>query len=185
MLDSENIDEVLGVAQPPAPTHAPTMGNLDKINYSHQDMIDYIIANPRISQGQLAARYGYTQGWISNVMASDAWKSAMAARRTELVDPVLTATITERFEGITRLSLERLQQKLEAPQVSDQIVLKAVELGAKALGVGGNAPPPPPPPSDHLAQLAQRLIALQSQVRQGVLPYVETVESSSVSAHAG
>lgn len=180
MIDSGNVDELLGEnrAQPPAaPSHAPTMGNLDKVNYSHQDMIDYIIANPRISQGQLAARYGYTQGWISNVMASDAWKSAMAARRTELVDPVLTATITERFEGITRLSLERLQQKLEAPQVSDQIVIKAVELGAKALGVGGNAPPPPPPAADHLAQLATRLIALQSQVRQGVLPHVEVLEA--------
>ena len=180
MIDSGNVDELLGDnrAQPPAaPSHAPTMGNLDKVSYSHKDMIDYIIANPRVTQGQLAARYGYTQGWISNVMASDAWKSAMAARRTELVDPILTATITERFEGITRLSLERLQQKLEAPQVSDQIVLKAVELGAKALGVGGNAPPPPPPAADHLAQLATRLIALQSQVRQGVLPHVEVLEA--------
>lgn len=194
MIDSENMDQALGLgvpegegAQPPAgpswppapaakPT-APTMGKLETIKYSHQDMIDYIIANPKVTQGELAARYGYTQGWVSNVMASDAWKSAMAARRAEMVDPVLTATITERFEGITRLSLQRLQQKLEAPQVSDQIVLKAVELGAKALGVGGNAPPPPPPAADHLAVLAQRLISLQSQVRQGALPHVEVVEA--------
>lgn len=61
--------------------------------------------------------------------------------------------------------------------MSDQIVIKAVELGAKALGVGGNAPPPPPPAADHLAQLATRLIALQSQVRQGVLPHVEVLEA--------
>jgi hypothetical protein len=187
MIDADNLDEALGLGKVPAMveptagatyTHAPTMGVLDKVNYSHKDMIDFIIANPRVTQNQLAARYGYTVSWVSNVMASDAWKSAMAARRSELVDPVLTATITERFEGITRLSLERLQQKLEAPQVSDQIVLKAVELGAKALGVGGNAPPPPPPPSDHLAQLAQRLIALQSQVRQGVLPHAEVIENA-------
>jgi hypothetical protein len=96
-------------------------------------------------------------------MASDAWQSAMAARRAELVDPTLVATIDERFRGITLLSLQRLQQKLEAPTVSDNVVLRAVELGAKALGVGGNAPPPAPP-QDHLAQLAQRLIALQAQV---------------------
>lgn len=156
--------------------HAPTMGRLDKVRYTHTDMIDFLIANPRASQNELALRYGYTVGWISNVMASDAWKAAMAARRAELVDPVLLATITERFEGITRLSLDRLQQKLEAPQVSDQVVLKAVELGAKALGVGGNAPPPPPPATDHLAQLAQRLIALQASVRQGVLPAAKVIE---------
>lgn len=143
---------------------APTMGALAKVGYSHKDMIDFIIANPGTTQGHLAARYGYTQGWICNVMASDAWQSAMAARRSEICDPVLVATVEERFKGITLLSLERLKQKLEAPQVSDNVVLKAVELGAKAMGVGGNAPPVPSG-QDHLAQLANRLIELQSRVR--------------------
>ena len=143
---------------------APTMGVVAKIGYSHKDMIDYIIANPGITQNHLASRYGYTVGWVSNVMASDAWQSAMAARRTEICDPVLVATVEERFRGITLLSLERLKQKLEAPAVSDNVVLKALELGAKAMGVGGNAPAAPPG-QDHLAQLANRLIELQSRVR--------------------
>lgn len=158
-------------------THAPTMGRLDKIRYSHTDMIDYIIANPRVSQNDLAARYGYSVGWVSNIMASDAWEVAMAQRREELVDPTLVASINERFKGITLLSLERLKQKLEAPQVSDTVVLKAAELGAKALGVGGNAPPPPPA-SDQLARLANRLIDLQANVRlthQGIIDGEVTV----------
>jgi hypothetical protein len=145
-------------------TQAPTMGQVAKINYSHTDMIDFIIANPGTTQNAIAARYGYSVGWVSNVMASDAWQSAMAARRSEICDPVLVATIEERFKGITLLSLERLKQKLEAPQVSDNVVLKAVELGAKAIGVGGNAPAPQHQ-GDHLAMLANRLIELQSKVR--------------------
>ena len=154
-------------------TQAPTMGTVAKVNYSHTDMIDFIIANPGITQNHLAARYGYTVGWVSNVMASDAWQSAMAARRSEICDPVLVATVEERFKGITLLSLERLRQKLEAPQVSDQVVLKAVELGAKAVGVGGNAVPQVPA-GDHLAQLANRLIELQSKVR--VATNVEVID---------
>ncbi len=147
-----------------SPFSAPTMGNVAKVNYSHLDMIDYILAHPGASLKDLAARYGYSIGWICNVQASDAWKSAYAARRAQMVDPVLAATIAERFEGVTALSLQRLQEKLEAPQVSDNVVLRAVELGAKALGVGGNAPPAAPP-QDHLAALANRLIELQSKVR--------------------
>ena len=162
-------------------THAPTMGNVAKVSYTHLDMIDFILANPGADLKTLAARYGYTVGWICNVQASDAWKSAFAARRAEVVDPLLVATINERFEGITRLSLERLQQKLEQPQVSDNVVLRAVELGAKALGVGGNAPPPPAP-QDHLAQLANRLIALQSKVREGVTLNGEFKEVSAAEA---
>jgi hypothetical protein len=147
---------------------APTMGNLAKVNYSHTDMIDFIIANPGISQGALAARYGYTQSWISNVMASDAWQYAMAARREQIVDPTLVATVEQRFRGLTLQSLNRLQEILERPACPANVVLKAVELGAKALGMGGMAPPPPPQPAeDQLAKLANRLLDLQSNARQG------------------
>lgn len=144
-----------------------------KIRYSHMDMIDFILSNPGVSQNEIAARYGYTAGWVSRVMSSDAWQAAMQSRRTELVDPTLVATIDERFRNLTNRSLDRLLEKLDAPQVSDQVVLRAVELGAKAMGVGGNAPPTPPP-ADHLAQLANRLIYLQSRIR------TETVEEAVV-----
>lgn len=143
---------------------APTMGVLKKISYSHQDMVDFIIANPGISQNALAARYGYTPAWVSNVMASDAWKSMMAKRREELVDPVLAMSLNERFNALAEKSLEVVMTKLSMPTCSDGVALKALELGAKACGVGGNAPPPPPA-GDQLARLANRLIDLQSTVR--------------------
>lgn len=168
-MDTDSVDPTTGeidraLARPPA---APTMGRLEKVRYSHVDMIDFIIANPGVTQNDLAARYGYSVGWISNVMASDAWQVAMAARRSEMVDPVLAATIQERFSMMAARSLDRLMEKLNAPQVSDNVVLKAVELGAKAMGIGGNAPPAPPP-TDHLAALANRLIDLQANVRKGI-----------------
>lgn len=154
-------------ALPPS-GHAPTMGALGKVRYSHQDMIDFFIANPERSQKDAALRYGYTQAWVSNVMASDAWKAAFAARRAEVVDPTLMATLNERFEGLATRSLERLMEKLDQPQVSDNLVLRAVELGAKACGVGGNAPAAPPPGTDHLARLANRLLELQAGIRKQV-----------------
>jgi len=165
-----------------AETHAPTMGKLAKLRYSHTDMIDFIIANPQVSQGDLAARYGYSQSWISNVMASDAWKSQFASRRAEVVDPVLGLSMNERFEAMASRSLERLMERLDAPAVSDNVILKAVELGAKAMGVGGNAPPAAPP-GDHLAVLAARLIELQSKVR--TIPQGAVYENVEVVPQAG
>ena len=146
---------------------------ISKINYSHQDMIDCLIVDPTMSQRELAARYGYTESWVSQVMGSDAWKAAFAARRAKIADPEVAEkvqqrfTIDEQFKGITLFSLQKLQERLERPACPDQVILKAVELGAKALGVGGNAPPPLPP-ADHLAQLANRLIDLQEKVTTGV-----------------
>lgn len=164
----------------PAPARGPA-----KVRYTHADMIDFIIANPGISQGAIAARYGYTQSWVSQVMSSDAFQSALAARREEVIDPVLVATVDERFKALTHRSLDRLMEKLDAPQVSDNVVLRAVELGAKALGVGGNAAPPPPP-QDHLAAIAGRLLELQSRIRtqvpQGVTLDGQAIEIPAASA---
>lgn len=148
--------------------HAPTMGVLAKVRYEHRDMIDFIIANPQCSQGDLAARYGYSQGWISNVMASDAWQSAMAARREEVVDPVLRMSIEERMKGLVSRSLTVLMEKLDKPVVSDTVALKALELGAKSLGLGTEKAPQFAPGVDRLAALAERLIDLNPNFRKGV-----------------
>lgn len=147
-------------SQPPAPlpTHAPTMGNIVKLRYSHEAMIDLIIASPAISQNELAMRFGYTPAWISNIFASDAFRAKLAERRKEVIDPTLVATIEERFRGLAYQSLEVLKRKLDEPAVKAEVALRAAELGAKALGLGGHAPPAVTPVN--LDDLAKRLVAL-------------------------
>lgn len=159
-------DEMEGLLEgrPPVGAIRPT-----KLRYTHEAVIDMILAEPGVSQGKLAATFGYTQGWLSTVMGSDAFKAKLAERREEMVDPALRVTIEERFRGVVEKSLEVLQEKLCQPalQVPDQLALRAAELGAKALGLGGNQPAPMVVmPKDHLEGLADRLLALQSRVTE-------------------
>lgn len=149
-------------------TKLPEKPGIGKMRYSHEAMVDLIVSNPWISQNQLAAHFGYSPSWVSCVIASDAFQATLAKRREEVIDPAMKATIEERFRALVVRSLEVLTNKLNAPVVSDNVALRAAELGAKALGIGGNAPPPPPPASDRLTILAERLIVLQQNVRKGV-----------------
>ncbi len=154
-----------------------------KVRYTHDGMIDLMIQNPWISQGDIAKHFGYTQSWISTVVQSDAFQARMAARREEVVDPVLRLSLEERFRAMVTRSLEVLQQKLSVPAaaVPDNLALRAVELGAKALGIGGNAPPKVPvQAADYLEVLAGRLIALQSNVQKGNTHEVLEVETREV-----
>lgn len=151
---------------------------VSKLSYSHDAMIDMIIANPRVSNGELAAFFGYTPAWVSLVKSSDAFKERLEQRRMDLVDPVLRMSIEERMKGMVQRSLEVLQEKLSAPVnvIPDALALKALELGAKGLGLGGNAAPPPPSISpDHLNAMAQRLLDLQNRVR-GVQQNEQTLD---------
>jgi transcriptional regulator with XRE-family HTH domain len=115
---------------------------IQKINYSHDGMIDCIIANRGISQNELAAKFGYSPSWISTVMQSDAFRDRLLARTAELVDPTLVATIEDQLKGVLARSMEILKEKLDAPTASipDNLVLRSVELSSRALGLGVKAP---------------------------------------------
>lgn len=112
---------------------------IEKVGYSHDKMIDLIIANPRVKQDDLAALMGYTPGWVSRVVNSDSFKLQMAARRAELVDPLIMASLEERFSALAMRGLEVMQEKLDQPAdvVAFGDAAKAVEIGAKGLAVGG------------------------------------------------
>lgn len=117
--------------QPPARPQA-----IQKIRYSHDAMIDMIVHNPWISQGELALNFGYTEGWVSQVIASDAFQARLAERKNELIDPAIRATIEERFKGLVARSIEILMRKLEKTDVSDELALKALEVAGKCAGYG-------------------------------------------------
>lgn len=112
---------------------------IDKVGYSHDKMIDLIVANPRVKQDDLAAYFGYTAGWVSRIMSSDAFRLRMEQRRSELVDPIIAATLEQRFAALAMRGMEILQEKLDAPGtvVPFADAAKAVEIGAKGLAVGG------------------------------------------------
>lgn len=135
------IPESLRVAafgQPGLPSvHRP---QIQKVRYTHDSMIDQIIGSPWISQNELAAHYGFTASWVSNIIASDAFQARLAERKNELVDPSIRATIEERFKALVLQSISVLQKKLEGPLVSDELALGAVNVAAKALGYGAKAP---------------------------------------------
>lgn len=138
-----------------------------KIRYEHQDMVDFLIGNPHVTQNELAARYGYSPSFISILLNSDAFQSMYAERRKALVDPVLVSTLETRFKALTQRSLDRLLEELDKPACKPEIALRAAELGAKSLGLGGHAPAPAPS-GDSLHLLAERLVGLQSNVRRTI-----------------
>ena len=109
--------------------------SIQRVKYTHDAMIDMLIANPAISQGQLAASFGYTQAWVSRVMNSDAFQARLALRKEDIVDPSLVATIDEKLRALASKSLDVVLEKLTVTN-SAEMGLKALEITSKALGYG-------------------------------------------------
>lgn len=110
-------------------------GAIARVKYTHDAMIDLIIANPALTQNELAKNFGYTVPWVSRIMNSDAFQARLAERKSELVDPSLVASIDEKLRALASKSLDVVLEKLTVTQ-SAEMGLKALEISSKALGYG-------------------------------------------------
>lgn len=126
------------------PTGGPFVSEvaISKVRYTHDAIIDEILVDPAISQGEIARRFGYTQTWVSIIVNSDAFKERLAERKGELIDPKIRASVEERLESLAKGALDRLLDRVES-----SVPLKPLELVAIAkLGVGDRANRPAGPP---------------------------------------
>jgi hypothetical protein len=97
-----------------------------------------ILADPTISQDELASRFGYTAPWISQIICSDAFRALLARRRDKLVDPIVAASIKQQFEGLAARCLEVLREHTKGPaaEVPSQLAMQALKVASTALGYG-------------------------------------------------
>lgn len=112
---------------------------VQKMNYSHEKLIEALIANPRITQRELAAYFGYTESWISQIIRSDGFRELYIARKKELVDPVILAGLESRFEAMTSRALDVILADLDDRR-NPEVALKAIDIGSRALGYGAKGP---------------------------------------------
>lgn len=108
---------------------------IEKVNYTHDAMIDLILMQPGISQQQLALHFGYSVPWVGRVIGSDAFQARLAQRKDEVVTPQVRENLEQRIAVLADQSLTVIQAKLQASQNPD-LAVKALELTTKALGMG-------------------------------------------------
>lgn len=112
------------------------MSEIARVRYTHDAMIDLIISTPSISQNEMAALFGYSATWVSIIINSDAFQERLAARKTELTDPKLRASIEERLEALAKTALDRLIERLDtstpAIRTSDLVSIAKLGVGDRA-----------------------------------------------------
>lgn len=111
------------------------MADIQKVRYTHEAMADAILSRPGISQNQLAAMFGYTPGWVSQIINSDGFQAYLESRKELLIDPALRLSIEERLRALVVKGMEVLQESL-AMNPNPDTAAKALEIGTRALGYG-------------------------------------------------
>ncbi len=176
-MDTDALMDGLTQAQdPPAgPPKWPSGAakGIQKVSYTHDAMIDMLILDPTISQNDLAARFGYSACWVSQIISSDSFQAKLAERKDEIVDPSIRATIEDNFRTLVIRSMAILREKLDKPasMVPDNLALRGLEVGSRALGYGAKSSTVAVQVNmgDHLEKLAENLTGLLQRKKLEVL----------------
>lgn len=136
------ISEQIAAAKDVAPNFGPNTtrnGNLKrdlgKVRYIHDAIIDAIIANPIVSQKELAQSFQLSETYVSMIIQADAFQIRLAERKAVLTDPVLAASMEERFKALASRSMDVIMNNLETTN-DVRVALKGLELTGKYLGYG-------------------------------------------------
>ena len=123
----------LGLAKEGALNHPPAPVPL---SYSNDSIIGYLLEHPDTTPEAVAKAFGRPKRWFLTLLASDQFQLQLDPVRSQLLDPTITSTMEERFRALTLHSLNVLHAKMDNPEVTDFLVVKAAEIGVKALGLG-------------------------------------------------
>lgn len=115
-------------------SNVPQIAN---VRYTHDAVIDEIIRNPAISQGELSKMFGYSQTWMSICINSDAFQERLSERKAELIDPKIRASINDRLDALAKSAMDKIIDRLDGKDNTSPGPVKTAELIAIAkLGVG-------------------------------------------------
>ena len=150
----------------PVPPKGPKV-----LNNVHRAMVDTILARPEMTTAELGEQYGFSPAWTNLIINSVAFKRLLEKRRDEVINPIIIASTEERLQAVVNRSLDVIHEKLSksADQVSDNLVLKALEVSTKAMGMGQAKAAAVVIESNHLDNLAKRLVALRPRDNSGAI----------------
>jgi hypothetical protein len=109
---------------------------IQKVSIWHEQIVDWFLQNPGGTQQDCADHFQKTQGWISIVMGSDAFREFRDLRMRNHQDHVSRSLVSQ-VQGLARSGLKELTTRLNGEEVLPIGQVRDItELAVKSLGMG-------------------------------------------------
>ncbi len=109
-----------------------------RINHRHEQIINWMICNPDRPLSECAREFNYSLAWIYTLTHTDTFQAAYRKRCKE-VGVHAVHTISNRLTGVTAKALDRLEEKIDAGEMTERGLIeftKAALAGAGYLRPG-------------------------------------------------
>lgn len=106
-----------------------------QLTYTHKAMMDLILANPTMPMEDLAEHFGVTKAWAKKVTMSDAFQGLLDKRREEIINPIISESVTEKIRGLTTNTLDTLNARVESGVVKTTELIEIARIGMTSMGL--------------------------------------------------
>lgn len=103
-----------------------------------QGVVDVVITHPEFTPADIAQIFHRSERWAYTITNSKKFKTLLASRQNELLDPVVIQNVQERLEVLANRTMDLLHNKLSEEDCDTATILKALEIVNRGLGLGGN-----------------------------------------------
>ena len=110
------------------------MAEVKKLTHKHDAIMSWLILNPEKSQRECADYFNVTQAWLSSLVNSDIFRSAMRAR-TDEVHVRIADSIPAKLSNLAHLGTSKLEEKLEKSE-DPEFILSATDKILHRMGYG-------------------------------------------------
>lgn len=88
------------------------MAEIQRISHTHDQIMNWLIANPGVSLRECADYFGYTQGWLSQIIHSDVFQAKLKERQTDVFIRVAD-DIPSKLSALADVAIGKVQEALE------------------------------------------------------------------------
>lgn len=106
-----------------------------QLTYTHKAMMDLVLANPTMPLKDLAEYFGVTEAWAKKVTMSDAFQAVLDKRREEIINPIISESVTEKIRGLTNNTLDMLNSRVEMGIVKTPELIEIAKMGLTSQGL--------------------------------------------------
>lgn len=113
--------------------------SIKKVGVWHEDLLEFLIANPRASGAEVALYFNVSEAWLSTVKNSDAFQELWAKRRGEHFSRV-SSSIVEKVTALAEVTVDALTDEVEKKKRNNDLEIQTLtevsNMALKALGFG-------------------------------------------------
>lgn len=112
---------------------------IKKLSNRHLAIMDFMLANPRVSLLKVAEEFGVTQAWLSTVRNSDLWRITYEERRN-LLEEHQRIILADQLTSIAAKGLGALEDAIDDPDTTLASKLQITKLALEHSGMSNAKP---------------------------------------------